>query len=172
MIKVEFSEETKAELAYQRYNHPHPFVQRKMEAMWLKSQDFSHKDICRVTGVCYTTLETYLKEYNEGGVESLKTLPFYRPRSDLEEHRATLEAYFQEHPPSSATQAMEVIERLTGLKRSPERVRQFMRRIGMKCRKVGTVPAKGDPDKQDDFKKKRSSRDWKTQKPRNGLYFS
>jgi len=154
MIKVEFSEEAKAELAYQRYNHPHPFVQRKMEALWLKSQELSHRDICRITGVCYTTLETYFKEYNEGGVEALKSLPFYRPRSDLDEHAATLEAYFREHPPANATQAMDAIERLTGLKRSPQRVRQFMKRMGMKCRKVGTVPSKGDPEKQDEFKVK------------------
>jgi len=32
MIKIEFSDSDKAALSYERFNHPHPFVQRKMEA--------------------------------------------------------------------------------------------------------------------------------------------
>jgi len=39
VITIEFSEADKAALEYERYNHPHPFVQQKMEVLWLKSQD-------------------------------------------------------------------------------------------------------------------------------------
>jgi transposase len=53
---------------------------------------------------------------------------------------------------------MAEIERLTGLKRNKERIRQFLKRIGMKCRKVGMVPAKADVEKQAEFKKKSWSR--------------
>jgi transposase len=153
LIRIEFNDEDKAALSYERYNHPHPFVQRKMEALWLKSQGLAHKDICRLTDVCSTTLTDYVRDYQEGGIEALKVLPFRRPRSDLEDHRDTLEAYFREHPPASAKQAMATIERLTGLKRSPERVRVFLTRMGMKCRKVGMIPAKADPVAQEAFKK-------------------
>jgi hypothetical protein len=38
VITIEFCDEDKAALNYECYNHPHPFVQRKMEAVWLKSQ--------------------------------------------------------------------------------------------------------------------------------------
>jgi hypothetical protein len=31
LITIEFSDEDKAALNYERYNHPHPFVQRKIE---------------------------------------------------------------------------------------------------------------------------------------------
>lgn len=154
MIRIEFSEADKAALAYERYNHPHPFVQQKMEVLWLKSQGVRHKEICRLAGVCATTLTTYVREYQKGGLEALQTLNFRRPRSDLDDYRDTLEAYFRQHPPASARQAMAEIERLTGLKRSPERVRQFLKRIGMKCRKVGTIPARADLEAQEEFKKK------------------
>src|SRR5271170_1215397 len=63
MIKIEFSDEDKAALSYERYNHPHPFVQRKMEALWLKSQGLAHKDIRRLTNVCSTTLTDYVRDY-------------------------------------------------------------------------------------------------------------
>jgi transposase len=172
MIKIEFSDEDKTALSYERYNHPHPFVQRKMEALWLKSKGLPHKEICRLTNVCSTTLTEYLRDYQKGGIEGLKTLSFRRPRSDLEDHRATLEAYFREHPPTSVKQAMATIEKLTGIKRSPERVRAFLKRMGMKCRKVGMMPAKGDIDVQEDFKKNRSSHVWKKPKPDSARSFS
>lgn len=154
MIRIEFSDEDKAALNYERYNHPHPFVQQKMEVLWLKSQGLPHKEICGLASICSTTLTSYVREYQEGGIEALKTLPFRRPRSDLENHRATLEAYFREHPPANATAAMAEIERLTGLKRSPERVRVFMKKMGMKCRKVGMIPAKANIKAQETFKKR------------------
>ena len=154
MIRIEFSDEDKAALAHERYNHPHPFVQQKMEVLWLKSQGLPHKEICRLAGVCSTTLTSYVVEYKEGGIEALKRLPFRRPRSDLEDHCETLGAYFREHPPANATAAMADVERLTGLKRSPERVRVFMKKMRMKCRKVGMIPAKADIKAQEAFKKR------------------
>jgi transposase len=154
MIRIEFSDEDKAALNYERYNHPHPFVQQKMEALWLKSQGLAHKEICRLTDVCSTTLTDYVRDYKDGGIEALKILPFRRQRSDLEDHRDTVESYFRKHPPTSAKHAMATIERLTGLKRSPERVRVFLKRIGMKCRKTGMIPAKADPVEQEEYKKK------------------
>ena len=153
MLQISFSEAEKAALHCERYHHPHPFVQRKMEALWLKSQGFRHKDICLAVGVTSTTLTTYLRHYKEGGIEALKTLSFNKPRSALDDHRATLEDYFRKNPPTSVGHAMAEIEKLTGLKRNKERVRQFLKRIGMKCRKVGMVPAKADIETQEDFKK-------------------
>ena len=56
MINVEFSEAPAEVLHYERYHHPHPRVQRKMEALWLKSRGVRHKEICRLTGIGSTTL--------------------------------------------------------------------------------------------------------------------
>ena len=51
MINIEFTAQEIQALDYQRYHHPHPRVQRKMEALWLKSQNLSHKEICRLTTI-------------------------------------------------------------------------------------------------------------------------
>jgi transposase len=172
MIKIEFSDSDKAALSYERFNHPHPVVQRKMEALWLKSQGLPHKDISRLTDICSTTLTDYLRNYQQGGIEALKTLSFRRPRSDLDDYRTTLEAHFREHPPASAKEAMATIEKLTGVKRSPDRVRAFLKRMGMKCRKVGMIPAKVDVEVQEDFKKNNSSRVWRKPRLENAWSFS
>jgi len=152
MIKLGFTEAEKQMLNYERYHHPHPRVQRKMEALWLKSQKVAHSEISRLTGISSTTLTSYLREYQKGGIEALKTVRFHRPQSELSKHRGTLEAYFREHPPASTKQAMATIETLTGVRRSPNRVRLFLKHIGLKFRKVGMIPAKADVEVQETFK--------------------
>ena len=137
MIQLAFSEAEVKALNYERYHHPHPRVQRKMEALWLKSQGLPHQAICRLTGIGATTLTSYLRAYRRGGLEALKEVKFYRPASELQAYRGTLEAYFREHPPATAKEAMAKIEALTGIRRSPDRVRHFLKGLGMGCRKVG-----------------------------------
>lgn len=159
MIKIEFTEEAIQILNYERYNHLHPRVQRKMEALWLKSQELPHKKIAQLTDVSVDTLTDYLRDYKEGGLEKLKEIKFYRPVSKLVEHSPTLENYFRQHPPSSIKEAMSKIEEITGLKRSEPQVHKFLKSIGIKRRKVGMVPAKADIEKQEAFKKKSWSLD-------------
>jgi transposase len=98
MIQLTFSEAEVKALNYERYHHPHPRVQRKMEALWLKSQGLRHKEIGRLTGIGSTTLTSYLRAYQTGGLEALKEIKFYRPASELQAHRGTLEDYFRAHP--------------------------------------------------------------------------
>ena len=149
MIQIEFTPEQIDELDYERYHYPHPKVQRKIEAVYLKSQGLSHAEICRLCRICETTLVTYLRQYQEGGLERLRELGYHGKTSELDQHRETLKAYFEQHPPRSVKEAQAEIERLTGIKRSPTQIRKFLHRIGMTPRKVGYVPGKSsDPDKQ------------------------
>jgi transposase len=154
MIKLEFTEAEQRMLNYERYHHPPPRVQRKLEALWLKSQGVAHGEISRLPGIRSTTLTSYLRAYQQGGREAVKPIRWYRPKRELSVHQATLEGYFREHPPASVKQAMATIETLTGVRRSPNRVRLFLRRMGLTCRQVGMIPAKADVDAQAVFKKK------------------
>ncbi|GAG48425.1 unnamed protein product, partial [marine sediment metagenome] len=80
MIKIQFTEEAIVELRYQRFNHPHPRVQQKMEALLLKSDGLPHHQITRILGISENTFRQYLREYEEGGIEALKTLHFRKPQ--------------------------------------------------------------------------------------------
>lgn len=126
-----------------------------MEALWLKSQDVPHKEICRLTCISKPTLCSYLRDYQEGGIDKLKEVNFYRPESELAAHRSSIEAYFREHPPASIKEAMAKIEELTGIKRSETPIRHFLKSMGMKLRKVGMIPAKADLDEQEQFKQEK-----------------
>jgi transposase len=159
MIRIEFSAEEMQALDYERYHHPHPRIQRKMEALWLKSQKLPHKNICKLTNISKHTLCSYLREYKEGGIEKLKVLNFYKPQSALADHAMTIDSYFRDHPPASVKEARDMIQALTGIQRSLTQVRHFLTALGMRPRKVGMLPAKGDAQKQEAFKKKSWSRD-------------
>jgi len=89
----------------------------------------------------------------------IKEIKFYKPKSALSFHTKTIETYFRGHPPVSINAARDQIHTLTGITRSPTQVRQFLRSLGMRPRKVGMMPAKGDAKKQDAFKKKIWSHD-------------
>lgn len=159
MIEIEFTEEVINELRYQRFNHPHPRVQRKMEALLLKSDGLPHHRITRILGISENTLRQYLREYEEGGIERLKMVCFYRPQSELVEYHQSLEAYFEEHPPATVNEAAAKIEQLTGIRRGLTQVRKFLDSLGLRPRKVGMIPAKADVEEQERFKKKIWSRD-------------
>jgi len=154
MIQIDFSQADIQALEYERYHHPHPRVQHKMEALWLKSQGLPHHEICRLTGISSHTLRRYLRAYQEGGIDRLKEVSFYRPQSDLAAHRDTLEAYFRQHPLTSVKEAQAKIKELTGIQRSENRIREYLQSIGLKRYKVGLIPAKADVDEQEAFKKK------------------
>ena len=68
-------------------------------------------------------------------------------------YQGTVETYFEKHPPASVKEAVAKIEELTGIRRSENRVRGFLRSVGMKHRKVGMIPAKADTEKQEEFLK-------------------
>ena len=123
-----------------------------MEALWLKSQNLPHQEICRLTGISSKTPRRILKDYVQGGLESLKKINFYQPPSALALHQATLEAYFREHPPATVNEALEKIAELTGIRRHPTPGRKFLKQMGMKVLKVATIPAKADVQAQETFK--------------------
>ncbi len=148
MLRLTFSEEDIKELDYQRYHHPHPCVQRKMEALLLKAKGLPHHQIASCVGVCENTVRSYFKQYQTGGIEALKRLEFHCPTSELEAHHDPIETDFHEHPATTIPQAVKRIEELTGLKRSPTQVGIFLKKLGLKRLKTSAVPAKCDVELQ------------------------
>jgi len=151
MIKLEFTEETINQLDYERYHHPHPRVQRKMNVLYLKSQGVTHQEIKRIEHICENTLLAYLRQYQDGGVERLKEIHFYSPKSELAQYTQTIEDYFLKNPPATINEAVAKIEELTGIRRSREQVRVFLKGLGLSPRKVGMIPAKADVQVQEKF---------------------
>lgn len=122
-----------------------------MEVVYLKALGLPHKEIGWLARVSQKTLRRCLRLYETGGIEALKQDNHYRPTSDLDKHRETIEADFKAKPPKTISEAIDRVERLTGLRRSPTQMRQFLKRLGMKRLKVGQIPAKADVEEQQTF---------------------
>jgi len=154
MIKIELSQDEADQVQFDRFHHPHPLVQRKMEVIWLKYLKYSHNQICEIICLSKRTVIRYLKDFIAGGLDKLREIRFNRPQSKLVKYSGTIKEYLRENPPGTIKEAVYIIESLSGLKRSETQVRKFLKSLGMKRMKVGTIPAKSDPEEQEKFKKK------------------
>jgi transposase len=152
MDKIEFTTAERDAWQYWRFHHPHPRVQRKMEARYLRSHGLAPATISRLCAISKPTFYRYLHEYRAGGIAKLKEVPFHRRQSQLADYRSTIEADFRQRPPASVAEAAARIADLTGLERGPTQVRQFLKSLGMKPRKVGQIPATAEVTAQEAFK--------------------
>jgi transposase len=126
--RIHFTPEVIDTLNYERYHHPVPLVQRRMEALWLKSHNLSHGLIAKLVGVSENTIREYFQLFIEGGIEKLKEVDFYHPQSALVEHTTSLEAYFRDQPPATIKEAQSKIAALTGIQRSETQVAEFLKK--------------------------------------------
>lgn len=127
-IQLHLTPEILKEIYYQRYNHPSPLVQRRMDAVWLKGHELGHAQIAELVGVTENTIRDYFALYQQGGIEKLKELNYSGSESKLDEHISSLEAYFREHPPASIKEAQHKIELITGVKRSETQIAEFLKK--------------------------------------------
>jgi len=94
MLEIKFTPEEQEPLRYERFHQPHPRVQQKLEAVLLKSHALPHAAIARIVGIQEGTLRDYLREYQQGGIEALKTIPWKGTQSELAPHAGTLKDFF------------------------------------------------------------------------------
>jgi transposase len=142
MRAFHFTDADLATIAHDRYRHPLPHVQEKMEVLWLKGRGVAHTAIARLTGLSRTTVQRYLTEYLTGGLAECRRLKWAGQPSELHGHAAALEDYLLAHPPRSTAEAQAAIERLTGVQRGLTQVRQFIKKLSA-C--AGTRSARSRP---------------------------
>jgi transposase len=130
-----------------------PRVCLKINAILLVAQNVERKLICTHLGIKRNTLVSYVKLFLAEGVEGLKQNRYRKPVSPLKDHVESLKRYFDEHPPHSVNEAIDVIERLTKLKYKKSFIHEFLVSLGYSFRKTGGIPAKADVAKQEEFKK-------------------
>jgi transposase len=152
MGQVEFSTAEREAFQYWRFHDRTPQVQRKMEALYLKSQGVASAEVCRRCGISPSTSTRYLRAYRSGGLARLQARPGSRRPREFADYRSLLTEAFRHRPPASVAEAAQRIKDLTGLQRGPPQVREFLKAVGMKPRTVGQMPAKADGGAQEAFK--------------------
>ena len=136
---------------YERIHNPIQTIRQRMDAIYWTSQGYSRQKVAQCSGVHRNTVKTYIKLYNQGGLEALMRFNYKGFNSKISEHRPTIEDHFRLNPPRTAKEATAKVKELTGLDLSVNEVRRYMHKLGMKPLKTGHIPAKANPEKQQLF---------------------
>jgi len=140
-IPLSFSDDVREALSKDRYEHPDPRVQKRMEVLWLISQGLTHGKAGQLAGLSRATAERYVAIFRTDGLAGLRRFDWHKPTSALEQHRTSLEESFTKKPPHTTAEACARIKELTGLERRPTQVRAFLKKkLGMKWRRVAAIP--------------------------------
>jgi transposase len=146
MRSFEFTEEHWQTIGHDRFYHPDPAVQRRMEILWLKLHGETHERIAVLTDTSRRTVQRALDLFWNGGLDAVRRFHWRQPTSVLTAHASMLEEEFRQRPPHTVAEACQRIEELTGVVRGREQVRLFLKqRLGLNWRKVAAVPV---PPKQ------------------------
>ena len=141
MRHLDFPPDVLAEIEWGRFNDDNPLVRRRMEVLWLKACGEPHAAIVKLASVSRATVQRLLRAYDTGSLEAVRTFHWKPPTSALMPHRPLLEAEFASRPAHTVGEACERIEKLTGVRRGPTQVREFLREtIDCRWRKVAAVP--------------------------------
>jgi transposase len=128
MSRLIFSAEEQQALHKERFQHPHPRVQQRMEVLWLISQGLTYNQAARLAKVSEATVDRYVAVYRHGGLEALRQFQWRKPTSALLEHQHSLEESFRHNPPHTVAEACQRIKDETGIERRPTQVRAFLKK--------------------------------------------
>lgn len=157
MIKIIFTEEEIALLKKEKEHNPFPIIRKKCEVLYLKSQDFRHKEIQKIMGISHGTVTSYVKICKEGGMEALKKSDWNGQPSRLRSHEEQIKASFAKKPVRTLKEAKARIKELTNTELSLTQIREFLIRIGIRRRKVRQIPDKTDIKQQERFRQEELS---------------
>ena len=128
MARLAFSDQEQQALYKERFEHPHPRVQQRMEVLWLISQGLVYAQVARLAGVSEATVDRYVAVYRQGGLEALREFQWGNSAGELLQHRDSLEESFRQNPPHTVAEACQRIKDETGIERRPTQVRAFLKK--------------------------------------------
>jgi transposase len=151
MIKITLSVSERAVLRDLHQNHIYPVIRQRAHVILLRSENIPNNRISIITGLSETTIIDYAHQYLKNGVSWVTTLNFRKPVSQLQSFDEAIKAYFEKNPVSTISQACKEVEKLTGVTVKNTQMRAFLKKLGIKWRKVGGIPAKVDIEAQQKF---------------------
>lgn len=151
MIKINLSEDTRATLMELHQTHIHPVIRQRADVLLLRSENISNKKISKITGLSEPTIIDYVHQYRAKGEAWVTTLNFRKPVSKLQSFDAEILAHFEKNPVSTIAQACSEVSKLTGITVKNTQMRAYLKKLGIKWRKVGGVPANVDIEAQQKF---------------------
>lgn len=124
-------------------------VRKKCLVVYLRKKGYQRQEIAEIARIDEDTVTNYTKKYDESGLQGLLEENYRQPKSQLEPYTEQLKELFKKQVPHTVNQAIEMIDKETGIRLKPSACREFLKKMGMKCRRCGVVPGKAmDDEKQ------------------------
>ena len=124
-------------------------IQKRIFSVYLKAElNYTYQLIGLITGLHPHIVSHWINVYREKGFDGLLSNNYGTNKSKLEEHAESILCSFSQTPPMNAAEATQRISETTGINRSEQQVRTFMKRHGLKFIKCGHIPAKADNEAQ------------------------
>jgi transposase len=124
----------------ERNAHPDEHVRRKMLVLWLLQCGLTREKTAEVAQLGRATVQRYVAAFHAGGLDGLRQWDVTGPVSDLVAHTAAIRATFTAQPVRTIAEACDRIAQVTGVRRQPTQVRQFLRGLGLKWQRVRALP--------------------------------
>lgn len=148
MLTLHITPEDLGTAKIERYSHIVPKISLRMSVLCLVELGHTREAVSIHAGISTKSVKRIVRIYNESGLAGIRKLHYRGPMSKVDPHRSGIEESFRAQPPRTSNEAAARIEELTGIKLSAGRALAFMKRIGMKCLKMGHIPAKADSERQ------------------------
>ncbi len=139
-FRVKLTEEEQQVVNEERESHPNPTVRRRMLSLWLLHCGLTRGEAAKVAVVGLATVERVVEAYRDGGLDGLRQWNRKGPTSELAAYRDLIRESFAREPIRTVAEAVDRIEKMTGLRRGPTQVRKFMKGLGMKWQCLRAVP--------------------------------
>lgn len=151
MLQLEISLADLCIANYEREFNLSSRIRKRMNVLFLKAENYPHKMISEITGLSLNGITDVLKRYRSNGIERLYNEPKKSTPSEWLDFIVLIRKSFTDEPPHSVAEAQDRIYKLTGIQRAPTQTRTLMKQIGLRYRKTGHIPAKCNPEVQQEF---------------------
>src|SRR5436305_7748303 len=131
-IHVQLDEEQQRVVNEERSSHPNSRVREKMLVLCLLHNGVTRQKAAEIVGVGRATVQRYVAAFRDGGLDGLRRWDPNRPESEMAAFRELVREAFEKQPVRTVAEACERIFQLTGLRRGPSQVRNFLKALGLK----------------------------------------
>src|SRR5208282_359033 len=139
-FRVRLTEEEQRVVNEERCCHPNLRIREKMLVLLLLHNGLTREQAAKTVGVSRATVQRYVAAFRQGGLDGLRQWNRSRPVGEMAAHPELIRASFEKQPATTIAEACERIFQLTGLRRGPSQVRQFLKDLGLKFYRVRPIP--------------------------------
>jgi transposase len=139
-LRVQLTEEERRVVNEERTSHPNERIRERMLVLGLLHNGVTRQKAAEIVGVGRATVQRFVAAFRDGGLDGLRQWDPNRPESEMAAFRDSIRDAFEKQPVRTVAEACDRIFQSTGLRRGPSQVREFLKDLGLKFRRVRMVP--------------------------------